>query len=247
MGNRSIRLIALTPLVLLLSYYLAFFAHEYAHTVTAWLLGVKKSPFDLHYGKANWQNLFLLLQLHENVDYPLLFSQGINNTIALIAIAGIGCNSVIYLLTLLGLNSRNVKNKQMLYYGCFWLNFMCLAHLYHYVPLRVFSPLGDIANFTKALAISPWIIYVLFGYIVIFCLYHFYSHTLLNLYRVLDCAKVGKVTLLILCTLIMFGYVGLGGAFGQGDIPLFLSITSIASIPGIIIACWPTRKWVLGI
>ncbi|MGE3319645.1 MAG: hypothetical protein AB7I18_10160 [Candidatus Berkiella sp.] len=246
MSKRIVLLIVATPIFVLLNYHIAFFAHEYAHSLMAWLLNIKSNPFDIHYGGTSWKNLIFLLNLHENIQYAHLFSQGRNDSIALIAISGIGLgNGLFYLLSIYLLQNKTVKDHPLLYYFIFWLNFMSLAHFYHYVPLLVFSPIGDMANLSKALAISPWIIYILFSYLVIFMLYHFYTKTLITTYQVLNSTKVSQAALLILCTILMFGYVALDGILGgQGVIPLFLSITSIAAIPGILAACWPTRKWI---
>lgn len=43
-------LAVLTPLLILMAHVTAFFAHEYAHAVTVWVLRWKTHLLDLHYG-----------------------------------------------------------------------------------------------------------------------------------------------------------------------------------------------------
>lgn len=55
---------------------------------------------------------------------------------------------------------------------------------------------------------------------------------------------MGRATLMTLCVLILFGYCGLAGFVNHGEISHFTSATSFLAIPGLLIALWPTRKWV---
>ncbi len=240
------KLILFTPIFILVSHYLAVFPHEYAHSFTAWLLGFKSNPLAIDYGGSSWKNLLLLLNIDENVNYSFIFDQGKGYAAALIAFAGPGIgNGVFYVLSLLWLKNDKVKNKIYLYYFIFWFNFMNLANFYDYVPIRTFSTKGDIGHLTQGLNISPWYIYVIFGYLVILLLWHFYTRTLICAFSVLKLsATTSRAALVILCTSIMFGYFGLPGLFNYGEISYFLSATSVFAIPGIITACWPTRVWV---
>ena len=46
-----------------------------------------------------------------------------------------------------------------------------------------------------------------------------------------------------LSVLIMFGYFGLVGIIGYGQISRVLSLLSLCLIPVMLILCWPTHRW----
>ncbi len=50
-------LLAATPLVLLVTYYVAFMTHEYGHSFAAWILGIKPSPWPIHWGSNSFVNI----------------------------------------------------------------------------------------------------------------------------------------------------------------------------------------------
>lgn len=58
----------------------------------------------------------------------------------------------------------------------------------------------------------------------------------------LDIGSALKAALMCLCVGILFGFYGLPGFFGYGDIAFFLSVTSVVAIPGIILGLWPTTR-----
>lgn len=72
--KKQAKLITLTILFFFLSHYLSVFAHEYAHAVTAWLLGYKSNPLDLNYGGTSPANLLLLMSIDQNVNNNVIFS-----------------------------------------------------------------------------------------------------------------------------------------------------------------------------
>ena len=117
----KIKLILLTPILILLSHYLAVFPHEYAHSFMAWLLGYKSNPLDLTYGGTSWLNLLLLSSIDENVNYHMIFSAGHEFHAALIAFAGSGiANGFMFILSLWLLAKKSVKQRPYLFYFLFW-------------------------------------------------------------------------------------------------------------------------------
>lgn len=238
--------ILLTPIFILLTHYLAVYIHEYAHSFMAWMLGNKSNPWIINFGGTSWQNLLLLLNIDEAVDYDKILSQGVRTHIALIAFAGPGIgNGVFYLISLWLLKDHDIKNSFLLYYFLFWFNFNNLANFYDYVPIRTFSHKGDMAHIALGLNISPWSIYFFLGYIVVFAMWHFFSKTLTSAYQTLGISTIiGRASLMMTCVIIMFGYFGMAGFLDNGPISHFLSATSFLAIPGMIVACWPTRDWV---
>lgn len=240
-------LILITPIFILLSHYLAVFPHEYAHSFMAWILGYKNNPFNLIYGGTSWANLLLLIHIDENVNYQMIYSLGHGFHMALIAFAGPGiANGLLFIASYFLLKNENIKDRHYLYYFLFWFNLMNLGNFYDYVPIRTFSEkMGDTAHFAIGLNISPWWIYAIIGYLVAFLIWQFFTKTMISAFLNLKIKSIAtQATIMILCVLILFGFFGLPGFFGYGTIPFFLSATSFLAIPGIIVALWPTRKWV---
>lgn len=248
MNNTHIKLICLTPIFILLSHYLVVFPHEYAHSFTAWFLGYKSNPFDLNYGGTHISNILFLLNIDQNVDNKMIYSLAHPGHVALIAFAGPGMNILLFIVSILLLKNKTIKQHPYLFYFLFFFNLMNLGNIYDYVPIRTFATQGnmvDVLDIEQGLNISPWWIYIIIGYPLVFLIRYFFTNTLVSTYISLNISnKTLQASLMIICVCILFGYFGLPGFFSHGDIPYFISATSILTIPGIIIACWPTRRWV---
>lgn len=229
---------------MLLANYLAIFAHEYAHSITAWLLGYKDHPLAIQYGGKSVLNLLLLFNINENVDYDLIMSAGHMRDLAWIAMAGlILANGGLYYLSLRLMRFRFVQRFHLLFYFLFWFNFMNFAQIFAYVPVRVFSADGDIANIVQGLNISPWWALLVLGYAISYIIWHFFTRTLIRAYDVLNItSSFFKAILMMLCAIPLFGYFGIAGFIDNGEIAHFLSAASLFILPGIIAACWPMPK-----
>lgn len=244
------KLVLLTPIFIWLSHYLVVFIHEYAHAFTAWILGYKNSPFDLNYGGTSLGNLLFLVNIDQNVNNNLIYSLGHPGHVALIAFAGPGIILLLFFLSFWLIQNKKIISHPYLLYFLFFFNLWCLGGTYAYVPVRTFTPHGvmiDILDIEQALNISPWLIYFFIGYLVIFMMWQFFSKALILIYVNVGIAStIGRASLMIICVLILFGYCGLAGFVNNGEISHFISATSVLTIPGIIIALWPTRQWVKG-
>lgn len=245
-GSTKLALVLLTPIFIFLGHYIATFAHEYAHSLVAWMLGYKHNPWNINYGGSKWFNVLLLLNINENVDYNTIFSLGHGGHVALIAVAGPGVgNGVLYLISLLLLLDKSVHRHPVFFYFLYWINFTSLGALFAYIPIRTFSPQGDMAHISMGLNISPWYIYVVGGYLIAFLIWLFFTKTLVSAFNHLEIKSTfGKISLMMLSVIVFFGYYGMAGFLDNGELSHFLSATSFFLIPGLIIACWPTRAWV---
>jgi len=225
------------------THYIAFFSHEYAHSTTAWLLGYKSNPLALDYGRFTLGNVLLLGQVDENVDYRAIFAQNHGHAAAFIAFAGAGIGNVpLYLVTLLLLWKEAVKRRPRLFLFLFWLNLMCVGNFYDYVPIRAFASRGDIATITHGLKISPWVVVALAGYPTALAMWYFFARTLKDASSLLvPESKSLQATLIVICAFLIFGFFGASGLFGYGDVSQTLSGLSVLAIPGVILACWPSR------
>jgi hypothetical protein len=239
----------LTVIFVLLAHYLVVFIHEYAHAFTAWILGYKHNPFDIDYGGMSVANVLVLIDVNQKVDNNLIYSLGHPGHVALIAFAGPGITLLLYFVSLLLIRNRKIITKYLNFlYFLFFVNLWCLGGTYAYVPIRTFTPHGvmvDILDIEQALNISPWMIYLIIGYLVCFMIWLFFSRTLIAIYSLVGITTTAaRASLMILCVLILFGYCGLAGLINHGEISHFLAVTSFFAIPGIMLALWPTRKWV---
>jgi|SRR6185437_160403 len=254
MGKISgVKLILITPIFIVITHALAMLPHEYAHSFMAWGLGYKSNPFALQYGDISWQNLLFLVKMDENVNYNMIFSSKHGIHAAIIAFAGAGiANVILFILSFLCLRNPKIKQLPYLLYFIFLFNLMNLGNFYDYVPIRTIAPYdggNDVATFVKGLDISPWWVYIIGGYIVAFLIWQFFTRTLILAYVNLEISNIfSKAFIMISCVVFLFGFYGMPGGipglFEYGDVSFCLSITSIAAIPGIIVAAWPTRIWV---
>lgn len=244
---KSLKLTLLTLLFLLLSHYIVVFIHEYAHAFTAWLLSVKSSPFDLNYGGTSLSNLLLLSNIDQNVNNNLIYASGHPGYVALIAFAGPGIVIFLFFLSSWLIQNNKMKEYPYLLYFLLFFNLWCLGGTYAYVPVRTFTPHGvmiDVLDIEQALNISPWWIYFFIGYLVAYMIWCFFSKNLISIYTKFNITStMGKVSLMLTCVLILFGYCGSVGLVNHGEISRFISGTSILAIPGIVFILWPTRKY----
>ena len=248
----TVRFILLSLVFILLSHYLVVFFHEYSHSFVAWILGYKTNPLALGYGGTSFLNLLLLSHIDENVNYAKIYAAGHPTYVSLIAFAGSGiANSLLFLWSYFLLKNKKVQRSFSLFYFIFLFNLMNLGNLYDYVPIRTFAGFGDVYNFVTGLSISPWWVYIIFGYIIAFLVWQFLTKTLISAFIHLHMTKtVQRASLMIICVCILFGFFGgfpyiyFAGQSAVGDITYFLSLTSFISIPGLLIALWPTRAWV---
>ena len=244
------KMILATPIFILLSHYLAVFPHEYAHSFMAYFLGFKNNPFDIIYGGKSWQNILLLSNIDEHVNYHLIFLSGHSADVSLVAFAGPGiANGSLFLMSYCLLKNKIVEKRPMLFYFIFLFNLMNLGNLFDYVPIRTFTKIDDVHNFVTGLNISPWWVFIIGGYIVAFLIWQFFSKTLVSAYNNLQLTSTtSRASLMILCVCILFGFFGgfsyiyFLGSNVVGSVTYLLSATSFLAIPGLIVALWPKHK-----
>ena len=245
---RAKTILILTPLFVIFSHYLAVFPHEFTHSFFAWALGYKTNPFDIQYGGTSPSNLLLLSNIDENVDYERIFQ---NNPfhVALIALSGpFIANGLLFIFSYWLLQKKAIQQKPYLYYFIFWFNIMNIANLYDYVPLRTFAGLNwdtDMSNLERGLGISPWVVYIVGGYLMLFLFWQFFTKTLVEAYVYLNIKSAWvRSSLLIAVVSVLFVYFGRAGLHGYGEISTFVSATSMIFCPAVIFVCWPQRLWV---
>jgi len=238
-----LRFLTLGITVIWLTHTIVYFAHEYAHSATAWLLGCKSNPLDLEYGRLDFANVLLLHQVDENVQYSSIFAQGRGHAAGFIAFAGMGIgNLFLYLLARLLLVRQSVRRRKTLFLCVFWFCFMNVGNFYDYVPVRTFASHGDIAHITRSLNLSPWLLLVVFGYPTAWALWHCFARALPDALPLLAPGnRWQQAVITVACVVMMFGYFGASGFSGYGEVSRTLSGMSMLAVPGIAAACWPSR------
>lgn len=236
-------LVLITPLFLFIANHFVIYFHDYGHSFAAWLLGYKNNPFLINFGGRSLENILFLTNTDENVNYHLMSNNKID--MAWIALSGPGfANGFLFVLSLFLLSRSGIKQKPYLFYFIFWVNLMTLGNFYDYIPIRTFSTEDDLARIITGFNISPWYVYIIGGYLVAFAIWYFFTRTMIRTYvnlRIIS--QFVQAFIMILCVLTLFGYFAAAGYSAKDHITYFLSVMSMIMIPGIIIACWPTRAW----
>lgn len=232
-------LVALTPVLMWLTHYLAVIPHEFSHSIVAWIVGIKPTPGDLAWGGTGLDNILLLDHIDENVDYYPAFTAGKGWQAAVTAAAGplIG-NGVPYLIVRsLILRTRSLAARPVLLYVLFWYLFFGVANLYDYVPMRVFAGDGDVTHFVLGSHADRWWIYAIGTVVVLWAV--------VDLYRTVWPAVLGRVgfadlrlpraIVLVLGTAVLFGYFAIPALEESDAVSQFLGRTSLLLIPVVIV------------
>jgi len=236
----SVRFCVLCVVLIWVIHAIVFFAHEYAHSGTAWMLGYKENPWALEYGRFNLSNLVLFGEVDENVDYQSIFAQGRGLAAAWIAFAGMGMNALLYGFSRMLLRRQSVRNNPFFLLCIFWFCFMNVGNFYDYVPVRTFASHGDIANMRRGLNVSPWLILVVLGYPTALAIWHFFARILREaLPRITHGVKPQQVFTVLTSAFLMFGYFGASGLSGYGEVSQVLSGISALAAPAVALLCSP--------
>ncbi len=238
--RRTARLLAATPLVLLLTHYAAVLPHEFAHSVVAWLVGIKDQPGNIDWGGTSLLNVLGLVDIYENVDYRAALDAGRSWQVALTAFAGPGlANGGLYLLARRFVASPRLAGRPLAAYALFWFLLMNLANLYDYVPIRAFAADGDVAHFRWGSGASPWLVYAVAGYLVLWAIVDFYRKVLPGALGVVGfAAPAARAAVLVLATAVLFGYFAIPGLLEPDPVSQFIARTSLLIVPAVVAANW---------
>jgi hypothetical protein len=232
--------ILITLVFLLTAHAIAFFPHEYAHSTVAWMLGWKSNPLALNYGHLNAGNLLAQFDIDENVDYDPIFSSGNGVQAGLIAAAGVVIgNGISYGISRWGYNTAKRQNSLTWCLFFFWLCLASVGNFIDYVPVRVFAPHGDMFTLAKGFNCSPWWILIVmgipFGAAIVDFFCRFAPRALCWLFP----ESPGKrLAMILLTTLIFFGFYGNAGLSGYGEVSHDISLACVCLIPFAALLEW---------
>ena len=226
-------------MAIVLAHYLAVLPHEFMHSFVAWATGIKSNPFDIHWGEASPGNVLLLYYIDEKVDYKAAYAAGKGASVAAAVIAGPGTNAVLYVVARWVAPLWRNSTRPFIAYLAFWFLFMQLANVYDYVPIRVAASDGDVGQWVRATHMSPWLIYIVIGYLVLWAMIDLYRTVLPE---TLDTSRiespVGRAAVLVVATVVMFTYFAFPGLLEDGLLSVFIARTSLLLIPVIILVNW---------
>lgn len=233
--------VAAIPLVMWLTHYLAVIPHEFSHSITAWILGIKPEPGNISWGGSSLWNVTLLDNIDENVDYSAALVAGQHWQVAVVAVAGPGLgNAVPYLISRMLIKRSFFATRPIASFVLFWYLFFGMANLWDYVPTRTFAGDGDVTHFVEGSGMSRWWIYAVVGYGVLWAIVDFYRVVMPYELGVLGFERVAaaRACFLVAATLVLFGYYAIPPLGEPDPVSLFMGRTSLLMIPGVLIACW---------
>lgn len=232
-------------LLLWSTHAVGYLVHEYAHSFTAWAVGYKANPLALNYGHLSVENILLLSDIDENVDYDPIFAAHKGYLASLIAVAGVLFgNGLCYLASrkLCSFAKKHARNTLALF--CFLLCLMCVGNFLSYVPVRTFTTHADMFTAEKGLSISPWWIAIVLGLPFAIAIWHFFARLLPDACRFLFSGRIlPQIVLTVLSCYAVFGFFGIAGMHRYGPVSHWISMVSLfVLLPVSLILCWPRRQ-----
>src|ERR1700760_4047081 len=169
--------VALTLVQLWAAHACVFFAHEYAHSFTAWALGWKDNPLALDYAHPSLVVVLLQLGINQNVDEAPIFASGHGAHAAIIAAAGavLGNALLSYPLSRLGYARAKRRHARGWAMFAYWVCVASVGNMIDYVPIRTFTLDGDMGSVQRGLACSPWAVMIVLGIPTAITLLYFFA------------------------------------------------------------------------
>lgn len=224
----------------------AFFAHEYAHSFTAWLLGWKTNPLALNYAHPTLKVFLIQLGIDQNVDEIPIFSGGHAFQAGLISAAGalLGNGLISYSLSRWGYSEARRRGSRSWAMFCYWTCVASVGNFIDYVPIRTFTNGGDLSQdmyaVEKAFGWSPWALLTIFGIPTAFAVIHFLVRiepSALSFLFPESSAK--RAVMVILTALLLFGFYGSAGLSDAGPISHLMSVICVSVVaPAAMFAEW---------
>ena len=239
--------LVVTLLYFILTHYIALFAHEWTHGTVAWIFGYKSNPFNIYYGIDKWKDLIIFPNVDEAVNYLGISFSGHPYIAGIIAITPpVITNGGLFLVFSYLSSFKSLQKRPWLYYFIFWLVIMNLGNWLDYIPVRTFSTHADIGNFIKGFGMSPWWVYIIGTYILIFFLWHFFKIQIPRAYEIMNInSTAGRAILLFIVLVTLFYFFG---GTGRSAVKFnytcnVISYSFIAAIPLMMFFLWPSKKY----
>jgi hypothetical protein len=233
--------ILLTAVQLWLAHAIAFFAHEYSHSTTAWLLGWKANPLALHYSHPSIAVILAQYGIDENVDYTPIFASGHHNQAGIIAAAGmiLGNALITYALSRWLYKKAKQHGSQLIATFAYWLTVASLGNLIDYVPVRTFAFDDDMHTVATGFQVSPWIILLVFGIPFLIMFVHFFRKIeSQSLHWLFPKSPAQRIIVMLLTAFVIFAFYGSAGWVEySGPVSTHISMVSVCVVFPLI-ALW---------
>lgn len=207
-------LIGLIIIQIWVAHALAFFPHEYAHSIVAWLLGWKANPVDLDYAHPTPIVFLFQLGIDQKVDEAPIFASGHGVDAALIAAAGMVIGNAVVSLGLARVSWHHAiaKGRRGWAMLAYWVTAASVGNLVSYVPLRVFVEHADMFSVVRGFGISPWAVLVVLGIPTLAALIWFVVGIApISLRKLWPDDAPARVAAALITGAFVFGFYGLGG------------------------------------
>lgn len=215
------------------AHLVAFFMHEYAHAFTAWILGWKANPLDLHFPPVTPVVLAIQLGIDQNVDELAILAAGHGMQAGVIGLAGVVVGNALIsypLSRLLYRRARAVGSRGWAMFA-FWLTIASIGNLIDYVPIRTFTLEGDMGLVQRGFGWSPWVLLVVLGIPTFIVLVHFLVRIVPDTLDWLFPDDAGKRCLsACLAVAALFGFYGMVGLLEGGPYAYRMSMISVGIV-----------------
>ena len=244
-------MLLLVPIQLWLAHALVFFVHEYSHSFTAFFLGWKADPLDLHFPPSSMIAWLIQLGIDQNVDEGPIFASGHAVDAGVIGLAGplLGNGIITYSLSRLAYawaRRRESRGWGMLAY---WACTASVGNFIDYVPIRTFTLEGDMGSVQRGFGWSPWTILIILGIPALLALVYFSFRIVPDTLRWLFPGSTRQRSFVaILTACFLFGFFGAAGLLDGGSISYRLSLISVficlpaAAVLNVMLSRNPTRR-----
>ena len=234
-------LVLLTLLTLWAAHAVVFFAHEYAHSFTAWVMGWKRNPLALNYAHPTLKVFLMQMGISQNVDELPMFASGHGAQAAIISAAGsvLGNGLISFPLSRWLYSIARKLEVPALAIFAYWCTVASIGNFIDYVPIRTFITGHDLDQdmfaVEQGLHWSPWTLLVVLGIptaIVVgyFCV-RIEPETLHWLF---PRSRARRVFVAVLTAAFLFAFYGAAGWSDGGVIAHRMSVISVCVVAPVV-------------
>lgn len=248
------KLIVVLVVQLWAAHAFVFFAHEYAHSFTAWVLGWKANPFALNYAHPTLAVFLIQLGIDQNVNELPIFASGNGAQAAMISAAGalIGNGLITYSLSRWGYAMARRQDSRGLSMFWYWVCVASIGNFIDYVPIRTFTDRTDLYQdmfaVERGFGWSPWTLLVVFGVPTSIALVYFLLRIEpLTLRWLFPESAAKRAVVAVLTAFSLFGFYGAAGWSDGGAISHLMSVISVCVVaPLMMLVGWFTAQRQVG-
>lgn len=236
-----LKLVLLTLVTLWAAHALVFFAHEYAHSFIAWIMGWKRNPLALDYAHPTLTVFLIQMGISQNVDELPMFASGHGAQAAIISAAGsvLGNGLISFPLSRwLYSVARKLESPAVAMFA-YWCTVASIGNFIDYVPIRTFITGHDLTQdmfaVQQGLGWSPWTLLVVLGIpTAIAVAYFFVRIEPETLGWLFPQSRGQRVFMAVLTAAFLFAFYGAAGWSDGGVIAHRMSLVSVCVVAPVV-------------